>query len=512
MRSQLAVLVLLALAVCRPANGMQHGGPPGGGGAGGSGGAGTDRARPGGPGMGGEIPPPAQEMRPQQPRPTDCASLQCKNGGLCQMNANGPFCNCSLVAFCGVACGQAEAECVAKDANREKLQAGTALAGQAKEELAKAKAKCADPAMTMLCPKDVPGGRNGTCVGFMADCFPTAADMTAYREIKNNSCPVGQKLCDQEGICVDVRVSCAPADKCPATKAFRCVDWACADNAQACVALAKEKGPPACAEGQQRCPDGLCYPGTGGVKECVKQVTWLGCPPGSMQCNGGAKGVCAADEASCTEVVGCASPLVKCGFQRNAVTGKPLLNETTGKFVADCRDVCPVSIDRPPKDTTKPLDPREGGELEAMSADGSSAVKLKLPKNAFKVGDSFDTPVNFSVTSVPDSLLQNGAFAAHFNRGALLGALITIEPSAEVQIVGGMILDIPILDAWANSDAAKCLLILENTKMIAIRDINNVSEIPESLGTCSKGYIGNCSCLQNVTHFSTFAVVDDTVS
>jgi hypothetical protein len=222
--------------------------------------------------------------------------------------------------------------------------------------------------------------------------------------------------------------------------------------------------------------------------------------------------VCAADEASCTEAVGCASPLVKCGYVRDAATGKPVLNETTGRFVADCKDKCADSIDRPPKDTTVPLDPRVGGELEAKSADGRSAVKLRMPKNAFKVGDSFDKPVNFSVTSVPDSLLQNGAFAAHFKRGALLGALITIEPSAEVLIVGGMTLDIPILDAFANSDAAKCLLMLKNTKMLAIRNINNMTEIPEPLGTCTKGEIGICSCQQNVTHFSTFAVVDDTVS
>ena len=426
------------------------------------------------------------------------------------MNERGPFCNCSAVAFCGGDCGKAKTECDTEEADRGKRQQDTAKVGEAKEALEREKKdKCTEPAKKMLCPKDVPATA-GQCVGAIADCFGSEKDMTTYRDLKDKKCPEGQKLCDQEGICIDLRVSCAPADRCQGTTAHRCVNWACAADAKACDALASATK---CDEGQQRCPDGLCYPGTGGLSECVKKgVQWDGCPPGTGQCKGGVKGVCAADEASCTEAVGCASPLVKCGYVRDAATGKPVLNETTGRFVADCKDKCADSIDRPPKDTTVPLDPRVGGELEAKSADGRSAVKLRMPKNAFKVGDSFDKPVNFSVTSVPDSLLQNGAFAAHFKRGALLGALITIEPSAEVLIVGGMTLDIPILDAFANSDAAKCLLMLKNTKMLAIKNINNMTEIPEPLGTCTKGEIGICSCQQNVTHFSTFAVVDDTVS
>merc|ERR1712216_175907 len=80
------------------------------------------------------------------------------------------------------------------------------------------------------------------------------------------------------------------------------------------------------------------------------------------------------------------------------------------------------------------------------SEDGKTAVKLKMSRGAFSVGGDFGRAVNFSVASVPDSLLQQGAFAKHFERGALVGELVTIEPSAEVEIVGGMAVDIPILD------------------------------------------------------------------
>eukprot|EP00802_Teleaulax_amphioxeia_P017997 Tamp_18172.p2 GENE.Tamp_18172~~Tamp_18172.p2 ORF type:complete len:192 (-),score=43.07 Tamp_18172:334-909(-) len=131
---------------------------------------------------------------------------------------------------------------------------------------------------------------------------------------------------------------------------------------------------------------------------------------------------------------------------------------------------------------------------------------------AFSVGGDFGRAVNFSVASVPDSLLQQGAFAKHFERGALVGELVTIEPSAEVEIVGGMAVDIPILDQTAQTDAAACLLILANTNMLAIDDISDVEEFPTSMGTCVKGEIGGCSCATNVTHFSTFAVVDQTVA
>lgn len=436
------------------------------------------------------------------------------------MNQHGPFCNCSRVQYCGPLCMDPLATCDAKQRERAVRQEDAFKASISMDALNKQKAMmCTNTTKRMLCPKELSTGLAGTCVGALAECFTTALEMTNYKAAKELKCAAGEKYCDQQGICLGWHTQCAPANMCSGATPYRCASWACAADAAGCEAGIQ---PPACGAGEQRCPDGLCYPENGGPLACIYYGTqWDGCPPGTMQCKGGERGVCASDEASCANKVGCAWPLIKCGWKRDPSTGKPKQDPTSGKLVPDCQTNCSVGLGppvaappmRPPKDITQALDPRTGGQLEAKSQDGrNSAVKIQMPTNAFKVGDRFDKPVNFSITSVPDSLVQHGPFAKHFERGALLGALITIQPSAEVDIVGGMTLDIPMLDSFANSDDAKCRLFLQNSKMLAIKDINNVSEVPESLGTCVKGDMPGCWCRANLTHFSTFAVVDDTVN
>jgi len=390
------------------------------------------------------------------------------------------------------------------------MQAAADKAGKAQQQLERAKAKCSDPAKRMLCPKST--SKEGECVGAIANCFADAAAMGAYKSSKDSKCDrsAGEKFCDQEGICLGKGASCAPADKCTSETPFRCPSWGCAADEAGCESVAK---PPACAEGEQLCPDGLCYPGQGGLRECAKRgVQWKGCPPGMMECPGGKPGTCAKNVTECTEKVGCASPLVFCGLQRDPTTGKPIMDEETGRPKAMCKtkDECKVGQSRPPKPTTRPLDPSAGGSIEALSTDAKPAMKLKMGKGGFKVG-GIEKPVNFSISSVPDSLVQQGAFGAYFQSGALLGSLISIEPSADIE-VALMTLDIPILDATANEDAAKCALVLSQTEMLAIKDVTNVTETPTSLGTCGKGEIGTCSCAVEVPHFSTYGVVDTAVA
>jgi len=249
-------------------------------------------------------------------------------------------------------------------------------------------------------------------------------------------------------------------------------------------------------------------------KECAKQgVQWKGCPPGTKECTNGKAGTCGKDAADCKVKVGCEEGKVFCGFLRDKTTGKPTMDETTGKPLANCKleAECKTGRDRPPKDTTKMLNPAAAGELKVLSDDGKQAMGLRMGKGSFTVGGRAQA-VNFSIAAVPDSLMQEGAFGTLFASGALLASLIQIEPSAEVEIAGGMVLDIPILDEEANKDAATCALVLANTKMLSISDITNLEEKPVSMGKCSMGQIGVCSCAVNVTHFSTYGVVDEAVA
>ena len=42
--------------------------------------------------------------------------------------------------------------------------------------------------------------------------------------------------------------------------------------------------------------------------------------------------------------------------------------------------------------------------------------------------------INFTIDSVPDSLVQQGVFADYFDSGALLSSLIKIDPGAAVTV------------------------------------------------------------------------------
>jgi hypothetical protein len=92
--------------------------------------------------------------------------------------------------------------------------------------------------------------------------------------------------------------------------------------------------------------------------------------------------------------------------------------------------------------------------------------------------------------------VQQGSFGKLFQSGALVGSLITIEPSAAVDVIGGMSLDIPILDQSASTDPAKCALLLKSLQMLSVNDISDVNAVPTSMGNCSKGELeGGSYCL-----------------
>jgi len=200
-----------------------------------------------------------------------------------------------------------------------------------------------------------------------------------------------------------------------------------------------------------------------------------------------------------------------CGILRDA-TGKATIDPVTSRPFANCVEeaACQAGQDRPPVDISAPLDPSVAGSIAAVSADGQPAMELRMGAGGFTVNGASQA-VTFSVGAVPDSLLQQGAFGSLFESGALVASLIQIQPSAAVEIVGGMILDIPILDEQANLDPALCDLILANTQMLAISDITDMTQEPSRMGACSKGVIGGCSCAVSVTHFSSFTVADVSV-
>ena len=77
---------------------------------------------------------------------------------------------------------------------------------------------------------------------------------------------------------------------------------------------------------------------------------------------------------------------------------------------------------------------------------------------------------------------------------------------------GGIELDIPILDPDAQKERALCAAILDELQMVSVSDITVVNESFSSFGKCAKGQLDGCSCAVNITHFSTYAVLDSSIA
>jgi len=461
----------------------------------------------------------------QEEHVKDCAAAKCKSG-VCVLTSPGrTYCNCSGTNFYGERCDMTFAEYTEKSKKREKKQMALDKSDKAAKFLEEKLAKCNTKAVSMLCPTEMLEELNpnstkaGACVSTLAECFVgldgavNKTLMLAYRGLKDKRCPASEKYCDQEGICLGKGASCRPAYKCPTTNPFRCGDWSCAVDASGCsVPGSSSNTADACPKGQQLCPDGLCYNGTGGLKECTRRgVQWDGCPPGKLSC--GRPGICGKSAKECLAKVGCGDQLTFCGFQRDGKSGKVLFDANIGKPLPRCvrPDQCSYGLPRRPQGMRKELNAEGSSTLEAKTKDGKPAVALRVKEGAFKVGGK-QKAVNFSVAAVPDSLLQEGALGALLESGALVSSPIQIEPSAEIQIEGAMELDIPLLDDAANADDSLCALALEQTHMLSISDITDIDEQPTTIGVCRQGAVGNCSCAVNVTHFSTYLLADAEVA
>jgi hypothetical protein len=212
-----------------------------------------------------------------------------------------------------------------------------------------------------------------------------------------------------------------------------------------------------------------------------------------MECTG-RTGMCGKDANECKSKVGCDSGLlIFCDMARDA-EGKVVKDAVTGTAKSQCvaHADCTVGQEREPVPTTKILNSASGGSLEDLDADGKQAMKLKVPPGGFKVGDEMKA-VNFSIAKVFDSLVQLGSFGKLFQSSALVGSLITIEPSAAVDVIGGISLDIPILDQSASTDLAKCALLLKSLQVLSVNDISDVNAVLISMGNCSKGDLEGCS-------------------
>ena len=53
---------------------------------------------------------------------------------------------------------------------------------------------------------------------------------------------------------------------------------------------------------------------------------------------------------------------------------------------------------------------------------------------------------------------------------------------------------------------------LDDLHMVSVGDITDLEAEQKSFGTCSKGELDGCSCVVNITHFSTYTVIDYSIA
>lgn len=466
--------------------------------------------------------PAAKPPPPQKPK-TSCADVECKNGTPCKLvkrqEVEYPKCDCTGTSYKGKFCEHSpeEEEKIQEQKTQERKNITQAIKTMQEKRDAfdqKLKDKCLASGGTYVCPNRGNSPKKNMCVKSPQDCFVDAegkySDTLAKAEKEaRKKCEDNQYFCFKEDECVAKGVACMPTDKCDRTRSFRCPSWKCAENKTVCDTDPGK--PPACPSGETRCPDAMCYTGSS-LKDCTKRgVQWDGCPATKpVQCNSGRRGYCAETKEACEIKVGCTSPLVACGFVREPGTGKPVIEN--GKPKPICNATC-TGQDRRPKPKKQTLNPSNGGTFEVESeGGGKKAMSLKIRKGSFTVGKQ-SKEVEFNVMAVPDSLVQEGAFKEIFEAGAIVGSLIQIEPSEPLDAdMIGVTLDIPILDPAAQKDSALCKLVLSQTEMVSLQDITNVDEVYERVGVCEPGEVDVCSCAVNISHFSTYTIVDSGIA
>ncbi|EKX35617.1 hypothetical protein GUITHDRAFT_146353 [Guillardia theta CCMP2712] len=350
------------------------------------------------------------------------------------------------------------------------------------------------PPSSTMCPSfdAVLADKKGQCVKTMALCFNETM-MSVNLTALNMRCTLkNDQYCIAQGSC-SRGLPCAPAAVACNASSYRCADWSCAASQQDCPTSSLGAN-------EVLCSDGITKKSN--LQGCAKAgITWEGCPPQSTACSSNPN-YCKSSTESCEVLTGCSDGLLSCGLKRDS-DGKVIMNTTSKRPQFVCSQTC----DRPPtpEPRTAMLMPGTGNqEIRLNSSDGKMAFALHASsQNAFRRTDNKSDAVNFTISPVPSSALQEGPFAQYFKAGKIVSDVITIEPSVDLTIEGGLMLDIPLLGT-----AESCQGMLKHLELVVVSDLLNFSSSPERVGNCSKGAIGNCSCLSSIFHFSTYAVAD----
>jgi len=275
-----------------------------------------------------------------------CKSSDCSGHGICERAGCEARCKCSD--------GWVLSDCSLSISNITMMQGKAhehrqAMAG--KLQNAELERKCNDAA-PIPCPP-IGEATSELCVEKLKDCFPSDEDLEDFRKSGMGKCKEDEVWCPRDGCGEKGEMICSPvAGECPEAAPFRCKDWKCAATEDLCGSDADHE-----CGGKVLCPDGTCKDR---LRDCAKNMTWSGCPPGKIACaqkkslcvevcsaGDAAAGLCKTPAEKCEIKTGCKQGLVSCGTARNTSTGAPIVEEYADgngrkqrRLKLDCRETC----------------------------------------------------------------------------------------------------------------------------------------------------------------------------
>jgi len=436
-------------------------------------------------------------VEPERSCPKNLNDEVCSGNGECMEDGRGFKCTCKE-GFSPPACLNTTELRNVNEQREEKFE----NVKKARDYLKERRMKC-NQTFPVLCLSDdnVPAELQNTCQEVMLDCY--GGNRTVLRDIRDKrreQCGANEQFCDVDG-CIRKTIPCTVVShECPAVRPRRCPDWKCQKQDAECV----DGGDVCTAPTKTLCADGVTC--AENLRACAELgIQWNGCGDGEVECPG-RKHFCAANETMCERQGACGAGLRFCGVRRNG-QGKQVFRD--GKAVPICKATCAAEQPTPETALAEFGRGRAVRELIARSADGVVAVVLSTETaEAFARADNGTAGVNFTVGPVASSLVQNGPFRKYFNAGTMMSQPVLIEPSAEVVINGGFVLEFVVVDDSIVNETM-CLRVLSGLSVVTVTDMTRFDAEVELVATCQRGKLDNCSCAVNLTHFSAYTVVDD---
>jgi hypothetical protein len=149
--------------------------------------------------------------------------------------------------------------------------------------------------------------------------------------------------------------------------------------------------------------------------------------------------------------------------------------------------------------------------LEAAAADGTTSAvgAIEIGSGAVRAAGGPGAATESVTFAVAPIALQDMAFGALSSIVAMSAALsLTPDRVVDIDPAVGIGVDLCIADDAAQTDGARCALLLGRLRPFSSQDVTAAGDLTEVAGGCAKGTACGCSCRFTTPHLTAFVVAD----